>query len=314
MVSSRRMSPQMTPDIQTATVLVNTAARGVAGRFASDRVLEYLRGRGIEVQVVTPGSAAEATREAHAAALRGDDVLFVVGGDGSLRDAAGGLAGSRTALAPIRGGTANVLAHEIGVPRGIREALDAHLDGERVPMDVGRAGDKPFLLMAGIGWDAEVARNVRRGLKRWLGPAAYIAEGAITLPRLHTRPVRWSCDGEAHDEPLGVMIIGNTRLYGAVIHVTPQAMADDGMLDVCALCPRRTADGTRIATKLLFRRHEGDARAFSARVREVEVETPGLLVQLDGDQAAETPLRFTVEPRALLLSLPAGKRPPIFGP
>lgn len=314
MVSSRPMPSQIPSRSLAATVLVNMAARGVAGKFDSQRVLAHLADSGVEARVFTPPSAEAMAREAREAALRGDDFLFVVGGDGSLRVAAGGLAGSNTALAPIRAGTANVLAHEIGVPRGTRKAIDAHLAGQRVRMDIGRAGGLPFLLMAGVGWDAVVARNVPVGLKRLAGPFAYIAEGAWMLPRLRTRPVRWSCDGETLEEPLAVMVIGNTRLYGSVVHVTPRAMADDGLLDVCALSPRRPADGTRISAKLLVHRHETDSRTFFARAREVLVDTPGLPVQIDGDYAAETPLRFSVEPRALVLSVPPGKLPAIFTP
>ncbi|MBE7519007.1 MAG: hypothetical protein HS107_07135 [Thermoflexaceae bacterium] len=307
------MSPQIPAPARSATVLVNLRARGVAGRFDAGRVTAYLRSRAVEARIVTPASPAESAREAHRAALRGEDLLFVAGGDGTLRVAAEGLAGSNTALAAIRGGTANVLAHEIGIPRGLQKAIDAHLEGQRVRMDIGRAGNLPFLLMAGAGWDAAVARSVHAPLKRVAGPFAYIAEGAWMLPRLRTRVVRWVCDGEEHEEPLAVMVLGNTRLYGSVVHVTPRAFADDGRLDNSALSPRRPMDGTRISARLLLGRHEGDGRTFIARARDTSIETPGLPVQLDGDYAGETPLRFTVEPRALVLSVPHGKLPAIFG-
>ncbi|MCK6565386.1 MAG: diacylglycerol kinase family lipid kinase [Dehalococcoidia bacterium] len=307
------MSPQIPSPARAATVLVNMAARGVAGKVDPGRFSAYLAERAVEARVIAPPSPADSTREAYQAARRGEDFLFVVGGDGTVRVCAEGLAGSNTALAPIRGGTANVLAHETGIPRGFFKAIDAHLAGQRVRMDLGRARDLPFLLMAGVGWDADVARSVPARLKRVAGPLAYVAEGAWKLPRLRTHVVRWSCDGETHEEPLAVMVIGNTRLYGSVVHVTPRALADDGLLDVCALAPRRPLDGTRISARLLLRRHEGDPRAFVARAREIGVQTPGLPVQLDGDYVAETPLRFTVDHGALLLSVPAGKLPPIFG-
>ena len=133
------------------------------------------------------------------------------------------------------------------------------------------------------------------------------------LPRLRTTPVRWRCGGEAFDQPLAVMVIGNTRLYGMLVKVTPRAVANDGLLDVCAFCPARRGDATRLSARLLVRRHEGDARALLARTTQLSIETPGIPVQLDGDYVAETPVEIAIEPGALEVSLPPGPLPAIFG-
>src|SRR5690606_3461937 len=124
-------------------------------------------------QLVIPESAEDATRHARLAAERGDDVLFVVGGDGSVRDTALGVAGSGTALAAVPSGTVNIWAREAGIPRSLRKSIDAHLEGQSVHMDLGRAGDHCFLLMAGVGWDAKIARQVSSGLKKRVGDIAY---------------------------------------------------------------------------------------------------------------------------------------------
>src|SRR5690349_363820 len=112
-----------------ATVLVNPAARGVGERFDGARVTHYLAANGVEASLTIPASAGEATEHAREAALRGEEFVFVVGGDGSVRDAAAGLAGSETALAAVPAGTVNIWAKEAGIPKGIRPALDAHIHG-----------------------------------------------------------------------------------------------------------------------------------------------------------------------------------------
>jgi diacylglycerol kinase (ATP) len=300
-----------TTRLRSASVLVNPAARGVTKDFDATRLVRYLAKRGLRAQLVIPPSSGDATREARLAADRGDDILFVVGGDGSVRDAALGLAGSATALAAVPSGTVNIWAREAGIPAGIRKAIDAHLGGQSVHMDLGRAGDHCFLLMAGLGWDAEVASHVNPGLKKRLGDVAYMLQAAMDAPRLRTHQVRWTTpDGEVEDE-LAWMVLGNTRLYGGKIHLTAEAVIDDGLLDVVALCPHGFGETVRVAAKLTLGRRD-DARMHTFRTPELHMETAGLPVQLDGDSVGETPMSFSVDQGALLVSVPAGPLAPIF--
>jgi diacylglycerol kinase family enzyme len=131
------------------------------------------------------------------------------------------------------------------------------------------------------------------------------------LPRLRTRMVVWTTDAVRYESPLGVMVLSNTRSYGGVVSFAPGACATDGLLDMAALCPRRRGDGLRLSYRLLAKRLQVDARATTGQVAELAMETPGLAVQLDGDHAGETPMRFTVEPGALLVSVPSGRLPAV---
>lgn len=298
--------------VERATVLLNPSARGVPPTFDGDRVRRYLRKRGVDARIVIPESPAETRAQAAASAGRGDSVLFAIGGDGSLRDAAAGLAGSETALAPVRGGTVNVFATEIGIPAGVRAALDAHLAGQTVSMDLGRSGDCYFLLMAGVGWDAEIVRQVPRRLKHRLGDIAYIVQGARMLPFLRPRIATWGWNHQRLRAPLAMMILGNTRLYGGRLELTGGAYADDGSLDMLALCPERLLDGARLALKAAGQCLSGDPRVIEKRTGHVVVDTPGLSVQFDGDFVGETPMEFDVAPKILKVRVPAGPLPAIF--
>ena len=296
-----------------ATVLVNPAARGVGERFDGARLVRYLGERGVEASVVVPASASEATTRAREAADREHDLLFVVGGDGSMRDAAAGLLGSKTALAAIPAGTVNIWAKETGIPNGIRKALDAHLGGQTVQVDAGQVGGACFLLMAGVGWDAEVTAKVSSKLKRRAGDLAYIAQGALMAPRLRTTMTRWSTPSESFEEPLAWMVLSNTRLYGGRIRFTPDATVDDGELDVLAMCPGGPFEAIRLAGKLAAGKRSDD-RLIRFRAPSISIETAGLPIQLDGDYVGETPATFSVAPAALLASVPAGPLTEIFRP
>ena len=293
-----------------ATIVANPFARGMR-RFDAARALRQLERRGLEARLELPDSPAGTAAAARAAAERGDAFVFALGGDGTARLAAGALAGSETALAVLAGGTANVWAQEAGIPRAFPRAIAAHLDGQRVPMDLGRANGEPFLLMAGIGWDAQIAATVPPPLKRRLGVLAYVLHGAPMLPRLRARPLAWSADGGDCEERIGLIVASNTRLYGGILVFSPEASARDGALDLCVFAPRSLGDALRHAAKALARRHGGDARVRQLRTARFAVATPGLPVQVDGDPVGETPLTLTVERGAVRMSVPRGPLPPV---
>ncbi len=306
----------LAPNLQRGLVLVNPRARGiVARRFDAEAALRYVRRRGVEARLAVAASVEEMSAEARRAAAAGDGVVFVAGGDGALRLAARELAGTATVLAAIPGGTANVWAREAGIPRGFRAAFDAHLSGQVIDMDLGGAGDDVFLLMASIGWDAAIAGRVSLALKRHTGALAYVVQAARMLPSLRPSPAQWSvADGGStreYERPLAVMLVGNTRLYGGVVEIADRASAKDGLLDLYALCPERPGDGARLAWKTLRHTLEGDRAAVVDRGSEIAFETPGFPIQLDGDTAGETPVRLTVRPRALRVSVPAGPLPAV---
>lgn len=297
--------------IQRARILVNPVARSVQRRFDAEGALRFLQVRGIDAELVYPDSTAGGARDAVEAGI---DTVFVVGGDGTLREAAMGLAGSNTALAAIPAGTTNVWAREVGIPHGIRTAFESHMSGQRVRMDLGRANGEPFLLMVSAGWDAEVVRTVSHRLKRRAGQGAYVVSAiqhfACLRPvfsRLQSGLLHW-------DVPLALAVISNTRLYGGIVQPSPGAVANDGLLDVCALCPAHMGDGLRLGARLATRRLAGDLRSITVRVPDFAIETPGIPYQLDGDFAGFSPIAVTIEPSALLVSVPGGELPRILPP
>jgi diacylglycerol kinase (ATP) len=303
-----------TPARARATLIVNPTARGVSAGFDGAPLLAYLRRRGIDCSLRRPGSAAEATGAAREAALRGDDMAFVLGGDGTLRDVAAGLGGSNTALAALPRGTVNVWCREMGIPLTLRAALDSHLSGRITRIDLGLAGGRPFLLMASAGWDAAVTRAVSPRVKARFGDLAYILRALQSAPRVRTVTARWHTEAGNHECALAMMVISNTRLYGGRVRFTPASLANDGLLDTVALCPRSRAGALRMAARVLTGRPLAGGRdILTARIASLTIETPGIPVQLDGDYAGQTPMSFAVQPAALAVSVPAGALPPVLG-
>ena len=118
------------------------------------KLLEILGAGGFEIEPCPTAGPGDATRLAGLAAEEGKEVVFALGGDGTLRETAAGLIGTESALGPLPGGTANVLTIALDVPRKPIPAARALVGGSIRSMDVGQAGDEPFLMMVSGGLDA----------------------------------------------------------------------------------------------------------------------------------------------------------------
>jgi diacylglycerol kinase (ATP) len=294
-----------------ALFVFNPAARGVPTIARLRAAIDSLDGWETSLETTAgPGHAIELARDA---AERGLDAVIACGGDGTVNEVANGLAGSPTALAAMRGGTANVWGKEARLPRNPRAAVRLLTDGETRTIDLGRAGDRRFLLMAGIGFDAAIVRGVSATLKRRLGAASYLLHGLDRTLRYRAITVDMLANGEPLRSRLYWLLLGNTRSYAGVLNITHQAKVDDGRLDLCLLQTGGPLRLAWLAPWVLLGRHHRRAGVMYQKVQSLEVRTPGLPVQVDGEYLCETPLCFEVVPAALRVVVPRGLRSPLFG-
>ncbi len=249
---------------------------------------------------------------AREAANAGTPVIFACGGDGTLNEVINGIVGTPSTVSLIRGGTGNVFAKEINVGRTPEKAMRVLLEGEEGKFDLGKANDRYFLLMCGIGFDAQVVRAVPRQPKRLLGTTSYVLWGVAEATRYRSKPVQIRLgDEEVHDIDLYWMLLGNTRSYGGVLNITNEAIADDGLLDAYLFAgsmPLTTA--ARIAVA----KQEGAPGVSFQRLKGLEILTPGIPVQADGEYFGETPMNFTIEEKALTILMPPGQGRQLLSP
>lgn len=251
----------------------------------------------------------ETTREdpgtgaARAAIAQGATTVIAYGGDGTVRSVAAGLEGTDAVLGILPMGTGNLLARNLGIPLADHQrALDVALGGRTRRVDVGVievdvSGEdqdparETFLVMAGLGFDAEVMANVEPALKQRVGWWAYVVEGTRRLRGRTTSVFLRLDDAEPIHTKLRTVIIGNCGELTGGLALLPEAKLDDGWLDVVVVAPRRVVEWGAVVFTVLSRarlsrlwrpRERPVMQHLRCRSIEIRAEKP-LAVQLDGD-------------------------------
>jgi diacylglycerol kinase (ATP) len=265
------------------------------------RVLDVLIANGVRVELAETTHRGHATELAREAARLGADLVVAAGGDGTIAEIANGLNGAGVRLGVIPLGTANVLAHELGLPLAPRAVAAALAFGRTRPLRPGLAtgngASRVFVQMLGVGFDAQVVHNVPLWLKRALGRWAYVAQSARELVRYPYRPVRLRLDGR--EVAAASAIVSKGRFYAGPYMLAPRAVPDAPGFEV-ALFELGGAGAAVLygAALPLDRLH----RAPGVRLvtcREVEFLDPRVPAQADGDPIGHTPLRIAPAPTPL---------------
>ncbi|MEP6665925.1 MAG: diacylglycerol kinase family protein [Nocardioidaceae bacterium] len=248
---------------------------------------------------------------ARAAVAAGADVVVAAGGDGTVRVVCAEMAGTGIPVGVIPTGTGNLLARNLGIPLFHDAALDTVLRGQDRAIDIVRieGDDLPptrFVVMAGLGLDAAIMDGAPDALKARIGWPAYVVAGARQLRYPAVRVDITIDDAEPVRRRARTVVIGNVGMLQGRIPLLPDALIDDGLIDVVVIAPRRLFGWVGLAWRVFTRHPRTDDRLdrFTGRsvVLKVSQPTPR---QLDGDTVgAGTEIRAEIEPGLLLIRVP----------
>ncbi|MBX3394102.1 MAG: hypothetical protein KF841_01915 [Phycisphaerae bacterium] len=267
--------------------------------FKSVRLFET-RGRGDAAALAARSTAEPAETRA--------DVLVVVGGDGTVREAADGLisgsfrpiddreikdVGPPILIVPC--GTENVLAKYFGLAPDEDLLLDAMQSGRLHALNVSLCNQHRFLFVAGVGFDSEIVRRVevaRRGHSSYF---SYVRPVLQTLWNHDPATIRVDIDGIRVFEGRGLFLAGNISRYALGLEIFERADPGDGLLDVVILAYRRQFGLLWHALRMLSNQHVGATGVYYGQGRAIRVESDRTEpLQLDGDLAGATPIEITV--------------------
>lgn len=303
---------RMTTKPRRVVVAINPSASFGASRDVGPAVVQTLRAMGHEVTSLTEPDFESLLSSARAAVRAKPDALVVVGGDGMVNLGANVVAGTRVPLAIVPAGTGNDMARGLGLPIGDTEAairrVGEALQGEPRVIDAMRvrwtdADGAVFERWAAgslsAGFDAivnERANNMRHPK----GPSRYILALLAELAGLKPLRYRVTLDGELVELDALLVAVGNNVSLGGGMRITPDALLDDGLLDVMLVKPLGRIAFMRIFPRVFKGTHTTDPRVVLRRARRIRIEVDAPLVAYaDGERMGPLPVELEVVPGAL---------------
>lgn len=279
-------------------IIANPAARNGETTAMIPVAVEILRSHGWSVDVAVTRSAEHAVELA--AGAREDQLLAALGGDGLLARVAEGALRSGALVAPLPGGRGCDFIRALGGARDLREAATALPSATERRVDVGFAGETPFLGVATVGYDS-LANDHANSAPSWVPSSlVYAYGGARALVETRTTAITMTTDGRERTFDGWSVAIGNSGRYGAGLRVNPEASLTDGELDVTTVESLSRWWFPVMLPRYVKGTHIDGERIRGDRGRTIEIAAPtGYRVYADGDDVGATPMTFTVQQGAL---------------
>ncbi len=301
----------------------------IAGRYPSwiltERAADVLRREGWEIQLEQTQSTEHLIKLAERAAADSADVLFIVGGDGSINTALPALINSDTALGVLPAGTANVWAQELGLPgltwtriMALEESARLLAHGQIRKVDVGLCNEKPFLLWAGIGLDAFIVHRIepRQRWEKHFAVVHYMASAIWNAGFWRGIDLEIEVDGETIGDHYVLAVVNNIHLYaGGYARLSPGARLDDGLMDLWIFKGDTLGDTVQRVLELLSGNHKKSDQVTLVPFKSLMLKSKSnLYVQVDGEPVeADQSLQIRVNPQALKVLVPDHTPHQLFG-
>ncbi len=306
-------------------ILYNPTAGRYPTRFLVERAARVLRKRNWRIDVAATQSGSHLVELANRAAADRLDAVFVAGGDGSVGMAVSALAGSDTALGVFPVGTANALAHDLGLPTFSLfhpTALDAcarslsAIQPSRV--DVGICSGRPFLMWAGVGLDAYLVHQMepRARWVKYFASLQYAATAFRNVAYWGGMKLDVQVDGKDISGRFLLAVVNNIRSYvGGLAKLSTSSYLDDGKMDLWLFSGETLWDALIHFRDLLLGRHLYSDQAMCIHFRQLTIQSDNpIYMQMDGEpvelQSQRAEIR--VQPAALKVLVPSKTPMPLF--
>ncbi|MDP2653198.1 MAG: diacylglycerol kinase family lipid kinase [Candidatus Omnitrophota bacterium] len=271
---------------------------------------------GITWEASITHKAGDAIHLAKTAVQKGIDALAVYGGDGTVMEAVSGLIGSEVPLIILPGGSANVMANELGIPKDLKEAcaLISQSPVEMRTFDVGHFNNLYFITGISIGFGADVVKGTNREAKNRFGILAYFFSAAEALKRLKLARYHFKIDGKKYEaQGLTCMISNAGNLGFSKISLDKHIDVNDGLLDVVVV-RKANLNLFKLIIVTLLKRERPDNYELVGHWQGKDISLSSShkqVVQCDGETLDKIPSRIKIIPAAIQVLVPKKENKPI---
>ncbi len=285
-------------------------AEAVASRLIDGGLSAVIR------HTTSSGDAEQVARQACLDSAQRPRCIVACGGDGTMQEVANALAPFHEELGeacPAMGlapaGRCNDFARVLGIASDPDFIADVLAHGEPRAVDLGRVNGRYFCTVATIGVDADISSYVDAMRMPLRGTVAYIYGTLCVLRRYRGRKLRIEGDFGVIEQQVFVASSANTSSYGGAIKIAPDAVPDDGQLDLCLIDDISRLRSLAMFPRVLFGRHCGQREVRFLRSKRMSVESDRCAeLWADGERIGQTPATIEVAPAAVRIMLPADSR------
>jgi diacylglycerol kinase (ATP) len=239
---------------------------------------------------------------------QGYDIICVSGGDGTVSSVADAMArlNIKLPLGIFPSGTSNDLAAHMGIPKDIKSCCDIIIKGIIKDIDLGRVNDSHFINVCSAGLLTEVAYKTDTNMKNALGQIAYYIKGIEEIPKYAPIKMRLVSEDRVIEDNLLLLLILNGSSAGGFNKLAPDAVIDDGRMNVIAIKAANISNTLSLFLKIIRGEHIGDPNIYYFSANRLTVECNQLCgTDIDGEKGPSFPLDIEVMHRFLKVFVPS---------
>jgi YegS/Rv2252/BmrU family lipid kinase len=291
--------------VKSILAIINPISGYARSRELPALLRQRLRQAGFHptVYVTTgPADAYEQTRNL----AREFDLVLACGGDGTVRDVVAAAAPSGVPVTILPSGTENLFAKQLGIRADLDRVVETIKWGRIITMDMAMVNGRGYLMLSGVGFDAEVLLHLNSFRTGNITHLTYFWPIWRTFWEHKFSPVTIEADGKTivRNEP-GLAFVSNISRYAVGLRICQRAIQDDGLLDVCFYRCRHQIPLLMHAWRTVLKRHLRHPDVVYHQARQIKVTSPvAMPYQTDGDPAGYLPAVYTVVPGAAKVMVP----------
>ena len=296
-----------TPTTQDFLLIANPISGKGKSKVIAEKAHQQLSSNGRRGKLTLTTQRGDAHRLAQEAIQNGCRWLIACGGDGTIHEVVNAIAARpEVTLGLIPCGRGNDFAKALGIPKNPDQAIQVLLSGRPFQVDVGRIGDFYFDTIVTCGYDAEVSRRATEANVPFSGTATYVYTAITTLFSYNTPAARIEGDFGVYEGNILLAATGITPHYGGGFKIVPDAVVNDGLLDVCIIEPVSRLTVLRMLIKLFWGGHTSHPAVSIQRTKSLTIQTdPPTLLYADGEKVGYTPATVELVERGLTVLVPA---------